>query len=155
MSESAQIESSFMTALRAVLAVAAGLILWMIGFLALARVLVSLWPDYAIPARLWTRSGTYAFTTTMSVFNASFWILSEIAAGWLAAVIARRAEAVWTLAVLVMGYLCFMHLYYAWHALPWWYNLIVAFSSGPAVLLGGKLGSHPNRTAAAPRQAAS
>jgi hypothetical protein len=70
----------------------------------------------------------------------SFWILAEIAAGWLTAVIARRAGAVWVLAALVMGYLCFMHLYYIWHALPWWYNLVVALASGPAVLLGGKLG---------------
>jgi hypothetical protein len=146
MSELAQIKSGSATLLRAVLGVIVGVVLWMVGFLALARVLVMLWPAYAVPARIWSRTGAYTFTTPMSAFNVSFWILAEIAAGWLTAVIARRAGAVWALAVLVMGYLCFMHLYYAWHELPWWYNLIVAFSSGPAVLLGGRLGRGSDRT---------
>jgi hypothetical protein len=112
----------------------------MAGFLVLARVLVMLWPAYAAAVRSWTETADNTFTTAMSVYNASFWILAEIAAGWLTAVIARRAGAVWTLAAIVMGYLCFMHLYYVWPKLPWWYNLIIALSSGPAVLLGGRLG---------------
>lgn len=78
----------------------------------------------------------------MSVFNASLWIIAEIGAGWLTAVIARRPQAVWCLAVLVMGYLCFMHLYYVWHELPWLYNLVVACASGPAVLLGAENWAH-------------
>ena len=144
MSESAQVRSSPVAIIRAVLGVIVGGIVWMYGFLLLARVLLMLWPAYAVPARLWVRTGAYTFLPAMSVCNASFWIIAEIAGGWLAAVIARRAAAVWTLAALVMGYLCFMHLYYAWHQLPWWYNLIVAFSSGPAVLLGGRLGARPS-----------
>ncbi|HTW38037.1 MAG TPA: hypothetical protein VMD49_05675 [Steroidobacteraceae bacterium] len=137
---------------RTVLAVLVGAAVWMVGFLALARILVALWPAYAVPARVWTRTNTYAFTAPMSVANAAFWILAELAAGWVAVTIARRTGAAWILAVLVMGYLCFMHLYYVWHALPWWYNLVVAFSSGPAVLLGGTLGSRSGRTLSAPQQ---
>jgi hypothetical protein len=38
-----------------------------------------------------------------------------------------------------MAYMCFMHLFYVWDRLPWWYNLLVAIPSGPAVLLGAKL----------------
>jgi hypothetical protein len=123
---------------RTMLAVLAGAILWMVGFLVLAQILVLLWPAYALPARIWTRTGAYTFTPAMSVLNASFWILAEVGAGWLTAVIGRGPRAVWSLAVLVMGYLCFMHLYDLWHELPWWYNLVVALASGPAVLLGGK-----------------
>jgi hypothetical protein len=155
MSESGQMKSSFATLARAALAVVAGAILWMVGFLVLARILVALWPAYGVAARMWTRASAYTFTIPMSAFNLSFWILAEIAAGWLAAVIARRAGAVWTLAVFVMGYLCFMHLYYVWHELPWWYNLLVALSSGPAVLLGGALGAGPDRSIAPARHAAS
>jgi hypothetical protein len=126
---------------RTLLAVLAGAILWMVGFLVLAQILVLLWPAYALPARIWTHTGAYTFTPAMSVLNASFWILAEVAAGWLTAIIARAPGAVWSLAVLVMGYLCFMHLYDLWRELPWWYNLMVALASGPAVLLGGKFGA--------------
>ena len=140
MSEAAQLKSPSESPVRTILAVLAGAILWMVGFLVVARILAFVWPAYAVAARIWTRTGAYTFTPPMSVFNASFWILAEIAAGWLTAVIARRPQAIWSLAVLVMGYLCFMPLYYAWHEFPWWYNVVVALTSGPAVLLGGKLG---------------
>jgi hypothetical protein len=123
------------------LAVIAGALVWMFGFLVLAQILVLLWPAYAVPARTWTRAGNYTFTAPMSLINASFWILVEMATGWLAAVIARRSRAVWVLAVFVMAYLCFLHLFYAWQRFPWWYNLVVAISSGPAILLGGRLGA--------------
>jgi hypothetical protein len=126
--------------LRPILAVLVGAIVWMFGFLVLAQILALVWPDYGVAARAWTHTNVYTFTALMAVFNALLWILAEIGAGWLTAVIARRAQAVWTLAVLVMGYLCFMHLYYVWREFPGWYNLVVALASGPAVLLGGKLG---------------
>jgi hypothetical protein len=140
MPEAVELNTRSGSLVRSILAILAGAILWMIGFLILARILVLLWPAYALAAQIWTRTRVYTFTSPMSVFNASFWILAEIAAGWLAAVIARRPQAVWSLAVLVMGYLCFMHLYYVWDQLPWWYNLVVALASGPAVLLGGRFG---------------
>ena len=155
MLEAAPSRSHFGSLVRAPLGVIGGAVLWMYGFLLLARVVVLLWPAYAVPARIWSRTGAYTFTPTMSLLNASLWIAAEIAAGWLTAVIARRRGALWTLAVLVMGYLCFMHLYYAWHALPWWYNLIVAFTSGPAVLLGGRLGGTSRSAMTAARHAAS
>jgi hypothetical protein len=144
MPETAQLKAPTVSLGRTVVAVIAGAILWMVGFLVLARLLVLIWPAYALEARIWTSTGAYTFTPAMSVCNALLWILAEIAAGWLAAVIARRPQAVWSLAVLVMGYLCFLHLYYLWPVFPWWYNLIVALASGPAVLLGGKLGKTPH-----------
>jgi hypothetical protein len=138
-------ESSAGTVIRNAITVVVGVIVWMVGFLALARVLVLLWPAYAVHARLWTRTGAYDFTPLMSVFNACLWIIAEIIAGWLAAVMARRRGPVWALAVIVMGYLCCEHFYLVWHQLPWWYNFIVALSSGPAVLLGGRLGARSDR----------
>jgi hypothetical protein len=132
--------------IRPLLAVLTGAVAWMLGFLVLAQILALLWPAYGVAARAWTHANDYTFTLPMAVLNASFWILAEIAAGWLAAVIARRPRAVWILAVLVMGYLCFVHLYYVWEKFPWWYNLVVALASGPAVLLGGKLGARSDPT---------
>ncbi len=146
MPETAKLNARSGSLVRAILAIFAGAILWMVGFFVLAQILVLLWPAYALQARIWSSTGAYTFTPPMSVFNASFWILAEFAAGSLTAVIARRRQAVWFLAVLVMGYLCFIHLYYAWHEFPWWYNLVVAFTSGPAVLLGGKFGARSDPT---------
>jgi hypothetical protein len=140
MSESIESTAST-TPFRAVLGAIGGALVWMFGFLVLARILVALWPDYGVPARLWTRGGVYTFTSLMSVFNLGFWIMAEIAAGWITSVIGRSSRAVWVLAVLVMAYLCVMHFYVVWSKIPWWYNLIVALSSGPAVLLGGRLGA--------------
>jgi hypothetical protein len=132
--------------LRPLLAVLTGAVVWMFGFLVLAQILVLLWPAYGVAARTWIHANDYTFTLPMAVLNASFWILAEIAAGWLTAVIARRPRAVWILAVLVMGYLCFVHLYSVWEKFPWWYNLVVALASGPAVLLGGKLAARSDPT---------
>jgi hypothetical protein len=136
------------TALRAVLGVIGGAIVWMFGFFILAQVLVTLWPAYAIPARAWTQNADYTFSSLMSVLNACLWIIAEIAAGALAATIARGQRAVWVLAALVMAYLCFMHFYLVWSKIPWWYNVIVALSSGPAVLLGGRWAAVGRRAAA-------
>jgi hypothetical protein len=132
---------------RSFLGVVGGVIIWMFGFLVLARILVMLWPDYATQARIWSGTGQYTFTTAMSAFNVSMWALVEIAAGWIAMSISRRTNAVRVLAGLVMLYLCVMHLYVVWNKLPMWYNLIVALSSGPAVLLGGRLGLQRSREA--------
>jgi hypothetical protein len=111
----------------------------MVLFLVLARLLYLVWPDYALQAHQWVSAAVYGFTPLMSAFNASFWILAAVGGGWLAVVIAQRSGAALVLAALVMAYLCFMHLYYVWDRLPWWYNLLVALPSGPAVLLGGRL----------------
>jgi hypothetical protein len=75
----------------------------------------------------------------MAVFNVIFWILAEIAGGWVAVAIARRREAVWVLAAIVGGYLLYEHLYAEWANIPAWYNLAVAITGIPAILLGGQL----------------
>ncbi|HEY4212701.1 MAG TPA: hypothetical protein VGM84_14565 [Steroidobacteraceae bacterium] len=141
------------TTVRGVLGVLVGGALWLVLFFSLARLLLLGWADYGVSARAWMASQQYTFTPVMSVFNASFWVLAEIGAGLVAAAIAGRKEAVWALAVLLMGYLCYAHLYVEWNHLPNWYNLLVALPSGPAVLLGGRLaqrlGHRTRRTAPA------
>jgi hypothetical protein len=121
------------------LGVIVGALIWMVLFFTLARGLLMVWPEYAVHARAWAADGTYDFTAPMSVFNAAFWFLAEVGAGWLTVVIARRREAGWVLAALLMAYLSLLHLYLYWPNFPWWYNLAVALPSGLAVLLGGRL----------------
>jgi hypothetical protein len=124
---------------RSVLGIVVGAIAWMVAFFTIARLLFLVWPDYALHAEAWMSAERYEFTAPQSGFNALFWILAEIFAGWLTVIIAKRREASWVLAALIASYLALMHLYLFWDNFPWWYNLAVALPAAPAVLLGGKL----------------
>jgi hypothetical protein len=124
---------------RSAIGILIGAFLWAPAFFLLARLLYLVWPDYALHAAAWTSAGTYDFTAPMSAFNALFWFSAEVFAGWVSVAVARRREAAWALAVGIMAYLSFLHLFYYWDRFPWWYNLVVALPSGPAVLAGGRL----------------
>jgi len=128
-----------MVVVRNALGVIVGAVLWFPVFFTLAWLLTLVWPAYAVDARAWMESQTFSFAPAMAVCNVVFWIASEVAVGGVAVLVARRREAAWVLAALVMGYLCYVHLYAAWSNMPWWYNLLVALPSGPAVVLGGRL----------------
>jgi hypothetical protein len=134
---------------RVALGIVIGAIAWMVAFFTIARLLFLVWPDYALHAEAWMTAEIYEFTAPQSGFNALFWVLAEIFAGWLTVLVARRREASWVLAALIGGYLAFMHLYFVWDNFPWWYNLAVALPAAPAVLFGGKLAGRFARPAAA------
>src|SRR5262245_49144394 len=125
--------------IRGVLGVVLGWLVWFAGFLVLAIGLAALWPDYGVHGRAWMNDHVFDFTTPMAGLNVLFWIVAEVAAGWVAIAVARRREALWVLATLVGLYLCYEHLYAEWANIPTWYNLAVAISGIPAVLLGGWL----------------
>src|SRR5262252_2528849 len=127
--------------LRAVIGVVAGWLVWFVGFLALAILLAAVWPEYRVHGRAWMNDHVFDFPTQMAVFNVVFWIVAEIAAGWVAMRIAIRRQALWVLAAIVGGYLAYEHLYAEWTNIPTWYNLAVAITGIPAVLLGGWLAS--------------
>ena len=124
---------------RSILGVVLGALLWMVAFYTLAIALSELWPSYAIHGRQWMREGVFTFTPLMACANLVMWALAEIFAGWVAAKIAKRREAVWVLAGLIGIYLASVHLVVYWSHFPWWYNLGVVIPSIPAVLLGALL----------------
>lgn len=128
---------------RGVLGVVVGIVVWMAGFFLLAIVLAQVWPEYAIQGRHWTKENVFTFTALMACCNVVFWMLAEFGAGWGAAKIAKRREAVWVLAGLLGVYLACLHLVLFWPRFPWWYNLAVVISAVPAVLLGGRLALRP------------
>lgn len=136
--------------IRAVLGVVAGWVVWFVGFLVLAVLLAQVWPEYRTHGQGWMNDHVFDFPTNMAVLNVIFWILAEVAAGWVAMAIARRREAVWVLAAIVVGYLGYEHLYAEWANIPAWYNLAVVIAAVPAVLLGARLaGRSAHRTEAA------
>jgi hypothetical protein len=124
---------------RSVLGVVTGAIVWTAAFMALAFGLAALWHDYALHGSTWFREGIFTFTPTMGSVNLVFWVLAEIAAGWVAMKIARREQAVWVLAAGLGLYLAWQHLLVYWSSIPWWYNLGVVIPAVFAVLLGGRL----------------
>jgi hypothetical protein len=137
---------------RSVLGVVVGWVVWFCGFLVLAILLAATWPDYRVHGQAWMNDHVFDFPTGMAVLNVIFWILAEIAGGWVAMAIARRREAVWVLAAIIGAYLIYEHLYAEWANIPAWYNLVVAIAAIPAVLLGGRLASgstQPARSAPA------
>ncbi len=121
------------------LGVIVGAVLWMATFWTLSMGLVHLWPAYAIHGRQWVREGLFTFTPPMASCNLVSWALGGIVAGWVAAKIAKRREAVWVLAALLGVYLAMLHLLLNWPRFPWWYNLGVVIPAVPAVLLGAQL----------------
>jgi hypothetical protein len=136
--------------MRAVIGIIVGAVVWWMGFFGLARVLYLLWPAYAATAHEFVVSGVSGFTSVMYGWNALFWVLAEIAGGWIAVVVSRRRESAWVLGALLMAFLCFMHLYLEWARFPGWYNFAVALPSGLAVLLGGRLAARFTRPRVAP-----
>ena|SRR5262245_15250217 len=128
---------------RGVLGVVAGWILWLVAFMALAIGLAAVWPEYRVHGRAWMYDHVFDFPTNMAIVNVIFWIVAEIAAGWVAMAVARRREAVWVLAAIVVGYLGYEHLYAEWANIPAWYNLSVVILAVPAVLLGARLAGRP------------
>jgi hypothetical protein len=125
--------------LRGALGVLGGGVVWWIVFWGAAIVLALAWPAYGAFGREFFATGAFRFTAPMAICNVVLWALAEIAAGWIAVVIARRRESAWILGALIMAFLCLEHLYFAWANFPWWYNVLVALPSGPAILLGGRL----------------
>jgi hypothetical protein len=120
-------------------AVVVGLVLWMLGFFALAILLGQVWPEYRVHARTWLAETRFTFTDGMAVCNLAMWAIAACGAGWAAVTIARRSGALWTLAAIVTGYLALLHLGLNWSQFPWWYNLGVVLPALPATILGGRL----------------
>jgi len=125
--------------IRAVLGFIVAAVVWMAAFFVITFAVAFVWPAYAVHGRTWFESGVFTFEPPMAAFNVVCWALAAVLAGWVAAAIARRREAVWALAAVLAVYLGVIHLLLEWSTFPWWYNLGVVLSAAPAVLLGGKL----------------
>ena len=134
---------------RAVLGFVIGAVVWIPVFFFVASGLAFWSADYAQHARSWMDAGVFEFTAPQAAANVLFWMAADVIAGWLTGVVARRREAVWALAAVVLVYLASLHIVLYWPRFPWWYNLGVVIPSAPAVLLGGRLAGRFMRRAPA------
>jgi hypothetical protein len=116
-----------------VVAVIAGLAVWVIVTTTAGAIMRAAWPDYAAVADAMT------FTLPMMLARLSIGGLATLAAGWVAAVVSRRsalASAMTGLTLLVLFIPQHMML---WARFPVWYHLSFLLSLVPLTYLGGRL----------------
>jgi hypothetical protein len=117
---------------KGILGVVAGLAVWMIVVSVAGLVLRAAWPEYVNAA------GTMTFTVSMKVARLSIGALATLAAGWVAALVARS-----TLAALVTGALLLVafipeHIM-LWDNFPVWYHMTFLLSLVPLTYAGGRI----------------
>jgi hypothetical protein len=118
---------------RKVLAVIAGLVVWVIVITVVGSIMRNAWPAYASVAEAMT------FTLPMMFARLSIGAVATVLAGWVAALIARRS----TVAILVTGAIllaAFIPQHISlWEKFPVWYHLTFLLSLVPLTVLGGKM----------------
>jgi hypothetical protein len=118
---------------RKALAVIVGLAVWIAVATVAGVIMRAAWPAYASVADAMT------FTLPMMIARLSIGAVATVAAGWVAAIIARRS----TLATLLPGIVLLagfipQHIT-LWEKFPIWYHLTFLLSLIPLAFLGGKL----------------
>jgi len=117
------------------LAVAAGLVAWIVLASIAGVILRASWPDYAAVA------GSMTFTLPMLIARLTISTVTLLAAARLTAVIAPRA----TIAVVVLGAIlvaAFVPIHIGvWDRFPVWYHLTFLLTLLPLCLIGGRLGA--------------
>ena len=119
--------------LRSILAVIAGSVVWMVTALGMDAILMSIWPQ-------WFVEGGKVESVPLLLFMMFYSLLFSVLAGYVTAVIARRAEIKHALALgifqLLMGIAGSIKF---WDTAPAWYHIAFLTLLVPAILLGGWL----------------
>jgi hypothetical protein len=129
------------SALRSILAVAAGYAVWAVAFWVLIFLLALVWPALRDAGGVFFEQRRYdIFATSMLVAFQLMWPFANAAAGLVTRLISRRQPEVWCLAALLFVYFAYNHWWVLWDELPVWYNVVVVIPVVPFVLIGGMLG---------------
>ena len=97
------------------------------------RVLRAAWHAYAAVEK------ERAFSLAMLLARLALSFVSTVAAGWVAAVVAKKAQAAWILGAAWLVMFAPYHLLVVWAKYPAWYHLIFLLSLLPLSIWGGKL----------------
>jgi hypothetical protein len=127
-----------MKILKSVVAVVAGLVVWVAAFPLWAILEAQLWPALGEAAGTYFETQSYAvFDTAMLASFQVMWPLTNGAAGLVTGLIAKRLTEVWVLCGILFAYFAYNHLWALWDDLPLWYNLLVVVLVAPFVVGGG------------------
>lgn len=117
---------------KALLAVVAGLVVW-IAIVAVAGLIMrSSWPAYARVADAMT------FTLPMMLARLSIGALATLAAGWVTAAIATRPMLVRLMPGVILLVVFIPQHIALWNNFPVWYHLTFLLSLVPLTYLGGR-----------------
>jgi hypothetical protein len=126
--------------LRSVVAVVVGGLVWAAVSALLLYLEARAWPAMAEGARAYAETGSYAgFDTPMLVSFQVMWLITNAFSGFITGLIARRGAEVAVLAIVLVAYFAYNHLWALWDDLPVWYNVVVVLLVVPLVLVGGRL----------------
>jgi len=115
-----------------ILGVVGGLMVWLVAALLAGVLLRSVWPEYV------AASGDMSFTLPMKLTRLSIGALTTLAAGAVAALLARsRWTAVVTGALLLAMFIP-QHIS-LWDKFPIWYHLTFLTSLVPLAVVGGRI----------------
>ena len=119
--------------LRAMTAVAAGLVAWTCIATLANLALRAAWPSYAAV------EAAMGFTLEMMLARLLIGALSSLGAGWLAARISpRNAGAIYALAAILIAIFIPVH-YGLWEKFPFWYHAVFFLSLAVMPVLGARL----------------
>ena len=120
---------------RKALGVITGLAVWIAVAMVAGVILRAAWPAYAIVADAMT------FTLPMMVARLSIGAVATVAAGWVAATVARGSVLAALPGVVLLAGFIPQHIA-LWEKFPVWYHLTFLLSLIPLAFLGGKLAPH-------------
>jgi len=120
---------------KALLAVVAGLVVWIAVVTVTGLIMRSSWPAYARVADAMT------FTLPMMLARLSIGALATLAAGWVTAAIAPRPMLVRLMPGLILLAVFIPQHIALWNNFPVWYHLTFLLSLVPLTYLGGRASS--------------
>ena len=127
---------------RAALALAGGLVTWVVVASVLQRVLAAPWPEYAVASK------TLSFTLPMMLARLALGAVTTLAAGYVVARVAPVAavppKLPAALGVLLLLFFVPTHAM-IWSKLPVWFHLTFLLSLLPLSVAGGRLASSGRR----------
>ena len=112
--------------------VVAGLAVWMIVVSVAGLLLRAAWPEYVSAA------GTMTFTASMKVARLSIGALATLAAGWVAALVARSTTAAPVAGALLLVAFIPEHIMLC-DKFPVWYHMTFLLSLVPLTYAGGRI----------------
>jgi len=118
-----------------ILAVIAGLVVWVMIVMAIGQIMRSSWPAYASVATAMT------FTLPMLVARLSISVVATLAAGLVTASIAPRSTLVRLMPGLLLLVAFIPEHISLWDRFPVWYHLTFLVSLVPLTYIGGTIGS--------------
>jgi hypothetical protein len=122
-----------------VLAVVAGLVVWVIGVTIAGLIMRGTWPAYAAVADAMT------FTLPMMFARLLIGGLATVASGWVAAFVARQSTAAALAAGVILLVLFVPQHVMLWVRFPVWYHLTFLGSLVPLAYLGGRIATRWQR----------